>query len=146
MSTQFLTLNDDEKRDLPQAEAYVATRFFPPLPHEYGALAIIAVREYREHGPEAHVNLPADLNPLPRQTSVDDDGDLFVEAAHLIEILRLDHLILEDDDEFDDEDPEPVNECRECGEDTGNDDPHTDWGFCSSCLHDALRSGWTPGE
>lgn len=38
------------------------------------------------------------------------------------------------------------NPCRECGEDTGNFDPHTDWGFCASCLHDALRSGWTPGE
>lgn len=93
MSTDFLTLTADEKRDLPQAEAYVASRFYPPLPHEYGALAIIAVREYREHGPDSHVNLPDDLNPLPRQTRLDDDGDLFVEAAHLIEILRLDHLI-----------------------------------------------------
>lgn len=103
MSNDFLTLTADERRDLPQAEAYVASRFYPPLPREYGALAIIAVREYREYGPEAHVNLPGDLNPLPRQTRLDDDGDLFVEAAHLIEILRLDHLIADDDDYFDDE-------------------------------------------
>lgn len=142
MSTQFLTLNDDEKRDLPQAEAYVATRFFPPLPHEYGALAIIAVREYREHGPEAHVNLPADLNPLPRQTSTDEDGDLFVEAAHLIEILRLEHLILDDEDE--DDEPMYLGEgdpCNQCGVEEADD-----WGMCGGCLHDALRSGWIPGE
>ena len=129
---------DEDRQSVMEARAYVASRFYPPLPHEYGDLAVIALREYREHGPESHVNLPEDLNPLPRETRRDEDGDLYVEAATLIDILRLGHMLDYDDEDY------VENPCRECGEETGNDDPNTDWGMCGECLHDALRSGWEP--
>lgn len=31
--------------------------------------------------------------------------------------------------------------CRECGEDTA-----VEYGMCEACIHDAERSGWTPGS
>lgn len=43
-------------------------------------------------------------------------------------------------------DAQPVRvlvRCEVCGESTG-DDPRAGHGMCASCLHDALRSGWTP--
>jgi len=36
--------------------------------------------------------------------------------------------------------------CTECGEATERDDVHAAHGMCGSCLHDAYRSGWTPGD
>lgn len=99
MSTNVITLTEAEQAEAVGARAYVRSRFYPPLPVEYGDLAVIAVREYREHGPRARVNLPADLNPLPRDLGVDDDGDLYVEAADLIRALRLEHMVADDDDE-----------------------------------------------
>lgn len=50
---------------------------------------------------------------------------------------------------FDLEHPVPVTflrPCRECGESVARDDVRAGYGMCGSCLHDALRSGWTPGE
>lgn len=76
-----------------EARAYVQSRFYPPLPSAYGDLAVIALREYREYGPDGVVSLPDDLNPLPREAREDLDGDLYVEAAELIRILRIGHLI-----------------------------------------------------
>lgn len=35
-------------------------------------------------------------------------------------------------------------ECSECGESVDTSDPHAGYGMCASCLHDAIRSGWTP--
>ena len=142
MSTDFLTLSDDEREAAQSARLYVTTRFFPPLPAIYGDVAVVALREYREHGPEAHVNLPDHLNPKPRLTYRDEDGDLYSEAAHLIEILRLEHML--DDEEYEDDD-EPVleNPCSQCDDEEAEPDS---WGMCGSCLHNALRSGWIPGE
>jgi hypothetical protein len=83
-----------------QAEAYVRTRFFPPLPAAYGELAVTALEEYRNYGPDSHVNLPKDLALLPRGAERDPwNGDLYVTAAELIRILRIEHML---DDELDD--------------------------------------------
>lgn len=71
-----------------QAEAYVRSRFYPPLPHEYGRLAVEAVDAVNEGNPEHRLDVSG-LNPQPRQT--DEDGT--VRADALVEILRLEHLI-----------------------------------------------------
>lgn len=34
--------------------------------------------------------------------------------------------------------------CSECCEKISADDMRADFGMCGSCLHDAIRSGWTP--
>lgn len=148
MSTYTIPTPADEDREaVVQARAYVASRFYPPLPAAYGDLAVIALREFREYGEESHVNLPDDLNPLPAAAERDEDGDLYVEAGELIRILHLEHMTWDVDDDPEDEDyVDPSRACRECGQDTGNDDPNTDWGMCGECLHDALRSGWEPGR
>ena len=99
MATDPLALTLEEQERLIDAVHYVTCRFFPPLPVEYGPLAIIAVREYHENGPEAHVNLPADLNPMPRAARLDDDGDPFIWACELVDALRIWHMVDDDGDE-----------------------------------------------
>lgn len=34
--------------------------------------------------------------------------------------------------------------CSQCGGEIELTDPHTGYGMCGCCLHDALRSGWNP--
>lgn len=87
------------QRQVAQAEAYVRTRFYPPLPVEYGALAVQAVEAYNDEGGLATIALPADLPILPRG-AYEEDGEILVTAAHLVEVLRLEHLI-EDEADFD---------------------------------------------
>lgn len=76
-----------------EATAYVTSRFYPPLPAAYGAIAVTALEEYAEHGEDGIVKLPSDLNPLPRGAYVDDDGDLAVPVRNVIDALRIGHLI-----------------------------------------------------
>lgn len=49
---------------------------------------------------------------------------------------------IDPDDEDDDEDDDEGTLCKECGEEPAYEG---DYGMCSSCLHDAYRSGWVPG-
>jgi hypothetical protein len=53
-------------------------------------------------------------------------------------------VTIEDDE--DEEEPEPTNPCSQCGEETDPDAMYADYGMCASCLHNAIRSGWEPGE
>jgi len=47
----------------------------------------------------------------------------------------------------DDADIEHVGvECSVCGGVADDDDPRAGHGMCGFCLHDATRSGWTPGK
>jgi hypothetical protein len=81
-------------RRVAQAEAYVQSRFYPPLPSEYGALAVQAVDACNE-GDLYREFAVGHLNPTPRYT--DEDGN--VTAAALVEVLRLGHMIEEDFDD-----------------------------------------------
>lgn len=75
---------------LAQAEAYVRTRFYPPLPVEYGALAVEAVERVNTWDDE-----PLDvtgLDPLPRAAYVMDER-VYVQPTDLVDALRLHHLI-----------------------------------------------------
>lgn len=83
-----------------EAAAYVQTRFYPPLPAAYGEIAVTALEEYAEYGADGIVNLPDDLNPLPRGTYRDDDGDLAVPVLTVIDALRIGHLIHDFDEEI----------------------------------------------
>lgn len=40
----------------------------------------------------------------------------------------------------------PIACCSQCAETIEPDDVHAGYGMCGSCVHDALRSGWEPGE
>ena len=80
------------------ARAYVTSRFFPPLPVEYGDLAVDALQVLAEYGPEAKVALPANLNPLPHGYWEEDEA-LFVRAHVLISALRLEHMLPDGYDE-----------------------------------------------
>ena len=78
-----------------QAESYVRTRFFPPLPIEYGALAVEAVERVNA-GDDTPLDVTG-LNPQPRGT-YDVDGHDHVDPRDVIQALRLWHLIDEDDE------------------------------------------------
>lgn len=83
------TITTTEKdRQIVSAECYVRSRFYPPLPVEYGRLAVEAVDAVNRDEPEATFDV-SDLNPQPRGT--DEDG--MVTAAVLVEVLRLEHMI-----------------------------------------------------
>jgi len=84
----------EHRREIAQAEAYVRSRFFPPLPSEYGELAVRAVHAVNEGDPYARFKV-GHLNPEPKGTAADGT----VTAARLVEVLRLSHLI--DDDASD---------------------------------------------
>jgi hypothetical protein len=81
-------------RRVAQAEAYVQSRFYPPLPSEYGALAVQAVDACNEGDPYREFSV-LHLNPQPKYT--DEDGN--VTAAALVSVLRLEHMIEEDEDD-----------------------------------------------
>ena len=91
-------LDAARSRQVAQAISYVQTRFFPPLPARYGELAVTALEEAREYGLDSHVNLPEDLELLPKNIGRDEDGDLFVTAGELIRVLRLEHMLEPDED------------------------------------------------
>lgn len=74
-----------------QAEAYVQTRFFPPLPVAYGVLAVHALQAANGGDAAAWIYLPVDLDPRPRKAY----GDR-IAAADLIDALKLWHLVDED--------------------------------------------------
>lgn len=80
--------------EIAQAESFVRSRFFPPLPVAYGELAVRAV--HAVNGGDPYLRLDVDhLNPKPRATGPDGK----VTAARLVADLRLSHLI--DDDAAD---------------------------------------------
>lgn len=77
-----------------QAEAYVRSRFFPPLPAEYGGLAVEAVERVNA-GDDTPLDVTG-LNPQPR-AAYDVDGHDHVDPRDLVDALRLWHLIDSDD-------------------------------------------------
>lgn len=83
-----------------QAEAYVRSRFYPPLPVEYGVLACEAVDACNAGTPDEEIDV-SDLNPQPRAAYDDGDGNTVVTARDLVAVLRLEHLLAE--------------ECEPCG-------------------------------
>lgn len=74
------------------AESYVQSRFYPPLPRAYGALLVEAIEVVNECG-DGLVQLPDDLNPLPRAAVADVNGTHFVGARELVRILRAEHVL-----------------------------------------------------
>lgn len=42
--------------------------------------------------------------------------------------------------------PEARDRCDVCDEPYDKDDPHAGYDMCASCLHNARRSGWNPGD
>lgn len=44
------------------------------------------------------------------------------------------------------DDLEVLDRCENCREGIAADDMHAGHGMCGSCLHNATRSGWTPGD
>jgi hypothetical protein len=42
--------------------------------------------------------------------------------------------------------PEARDRCDVCDEPYDKDDPHAGYDMCASCLHNARRSGWSPGD
>lgn len=91
------TLSPEQERTIPQAEAYIATRFFPPLPSVYGRLAVEAVALVNEGSPESTVTIPLDCAMFPSAAVETEDG-FEIEAAELVYALRLGHMIEDEED------------------------------------------------
>lgn len=71
------------------AQGYVQSRFYPPLPEVYGDLAVQALDAYAEDE-DAVIPLPEGLYPYPGGAEEDEDGNLTVRAAILLDALRID--------------------------------------------------------
>lgn len=95
---------DFDDRSVPSAEAYVATRFYPPLPAEYGVLAVAAVNMINNGMVDDVLILPEDLEPLPRAARLNDGGTLIeIDPMDLVRALKLWHMLDDDSDNLDDE-------------------------------------------
>ena len=95
----FTPQTPQEHTMLAHAQAYVRSRFFPPLPSEYGGLGIEALAAVNSGEPERVITFACDLNPQPRGTVEVDDNHNGVAASTLVDVLRLWHLV--EDDETD---------------------------------------------
>lgn len=104
------TVATERSREVAMATAYVRSRFYPPLPHVYGELAVDARDAYRED-PDAILTLPHDLPVLPKQAepvteevSGPEGWELTltgwtISAAEFLCALRLDHLLADEDED-----------------------------------------------
>lgn len=88
----------ENSAEIAQAQAYVRSRFYPPLPAEYGELAVRAVQACNEGNPEARIEIPDGLNPEPR-CAFRAHAKTWAYAARLIEALRLSHMLEVDTEE-----------------------------------------------
>lgn len=79
---------------LMEARAYVATRFYPPLPVAYGDLLVEALDAARRGDAGKRLDVKG-LNPQPRCAAADGT----VSAADLLDILRIDPDLYTDEDE-----------------------------------------------
>lgn len=71
--------------------ANLTSNHFPPLPRDYVEPVVTAILLVNEgHDPyETTVSLPVDIEPRPRiGLSTDDEGHLFVNASHLLDITH----------------------------------------------------------
>ena len=82
-----MTTTTEKTAQVAQAEAYVRSRFYPPLPVEYGALAVEAVDLVNDGKGDVELDV-GHLNPIPRDA---EDGK--ISALALVYALRLDHLV-----------------------------------------------------
>lgn len=80
---------------------HITSNHYPPLPVEYVDIALKAINAYNNTRDLDHlIELPQDLQPLPRRLQW-VDGLPHAEVGTLIEILHLDHWLLdEDSDDF----------------------------------------------
>lgn len=93
--TDISTIDLDRER-LIGAELYVQTRFYPPLPSEYGTYAVLAVDACNEGEPEREILLDPDLPMHPRQSTFDESGSVSCPAEALVDALRLWHMVEEE--------------------------------------------------
>lgn len=92
-AAERLAFRNDHAAEIAQAEGYVRSRFFPPLPVEYGELAVLAVHAVNDGEPEREFDV-SHVNPKPVGTR---DG-ISCTARTLVNALRLWHLIDDDED------------------------------------------------
>lgn len=75
---------------LEQAVSYhLQGNFYPPLPQAYVPLALEAIKWVHEGEFGVVINLPSDLNPMPR-TAKQHGDEWYVFASDLYDALRLD--------------------------------------------------------
>jgi hypothetical protein len=96
-----MTTTTDISREMGM-RAYLQSRFYPPLPEGYVGPALEAIDLCNAGDYSAYVSLPSDINPQPREVEEDGEGNLVVEAAHLVGILRLEHVIENDEEDWED--------------------------------------------
>lgn len=88
---------DELRADRPAMVAYVTSRFYPPLPREYGPLAARAVQAWRAGRPDWLLPV-GHLAMVPRNvTRMVGAEHQVVRADALVLALRLGHLIEDDE-------------------------------------------------
>lgn len=76
---------------------HLTGNFYPPLPSGYAAPVLKAIEACIEHDFDARIDLPSDLNPLPRVAQEDDKG-VYVTAGELIRVTRTEAFLPESED------------------------------------------------
>jgi hypothetical protein len=95
------TIERDRQQRVAAAESYVRTRFYPPLPYQYGEYAVQAVEACNEGDETREILLDPELEVHPSLAERHESGAISIRAGELVDVLRLWHMI---------EEP-----CEECG-------------------------------
>jgi len=78
---------------VPQITAYLASRFFPPLPWQLAEPALTALDRVNAED-DTPVEIPADCPVTPRSAWWDaDQRHHYIRPADLVSAVRLDHLV-----------------------------------------------------
>lgn len=124
------TAEVEPDRRVAEAECYVRTRFYPPLPYEYGEYAVQAVDACNEGEPEREIMLDPNLPMWPKAATFDESGSVSCSAEGLVDALRLWHMVDEEDEPHD-----CAENAVECGTGPNVSGVLHLWDECGVCGH-----------
>lgn len=130
MTTTTITTVD---RRVADAELYVRTRFFPPLPHQYGSYAVEAVDACNAGDFEQEILLDPELPLHPRGATFDESGSVSATAEQLVDALRLWHMVEPEADEIELAEHTCAEHAVECQGDIAPNGVFEIWDECGLC-------------
>ncbi len=89
------TIERDREQRVAAAECYVRTRFYPPLPFEYGEYAVQAVEACNDGDETREILLDPNLELHPSAAEEHESGSKSIRAGELVDVLRLWHMVEE---------------------------------------------------
>lgn len=130
-----ITTTEAVDRRVAEAEMYVRTRFFPPLPHQYGGYAVEAVDACNAGDFEQEIMLDPELPLHPKGARHDESGSVSATAEQLVDALRLWHMVEPEADEIELAEHDCTEHAVECQGELHYNGGFEIWTECEICQH-----------